>query len=66
MKYLSVGGGVMPTDKEVRITQKRFLTMLLEAEKNPAKLKEFIKAYSIEMDQEDVAFVKQEVDKEYD
>lgn len=49
----------MPTDKEMRSVQKRVLTMLLKAKEDPSRLDELIQMYSIEMEQEDVAFVKQ-------
>ena len=42
---------------EIRSTQKRFLTTLLEIEKEPEKIKSIIKKFSFEMQQEDVALV---------
>ena len=51
----------MPTSHELRSMQKRVLAMLLKAKEDPTKLDELIKLHSIEMEQEDVAFVKQEL-----
>ena len=51
----------MPTSQELRSIQKRVLAMLLKIEKDPSKAAEFIQLYSLEMEQEDVALVKQEL-----
>ena len=41
--------------------QKRMLVMLLKAEKDPAKLAEFIEMLSLEMEDEDVSHVRQKL-----
>jgi len=51
----------MPTSQELRSIQKRMLAMLLQAKQDPSRLDELIKLYSLEMEQEDVALVKQEL-----
>ena len=53
----------MPTNEEQRAIQKRVLTMLIKAEKDPSRLPELIEEYSIEMQQEDVAFVEKKLDR---
>ena len=52
----------MPTSQELRSIQKRMLAMLLQAKQDPSKLDELIKLYSLEMEQEDVAYVKQQLE----
>ena len=49
----------MSTAIELRSMQKRMLATLLKVEKDPSKLTEFIELLSLEMEQEDVALVKQ-------
>jgi len=53
----------MPTNEEQRAIQKRVLTMLIKAEKDPSRLAELIEEYSIEMQQEDVAFVEKRLNR---
>ena len=53
----------MPSNLELRAMQMRMLAMLLKAKQDPGKLDELIKMQSIEMEQEDVAFVKQELEQ---
>ena len=53
----------MSDDLWLKSTQKRTLAMLLRIEANPSEVKEFIKLYSLEMDEEDVAYVEKKLGK---
>ena len=51
----------MPPNHEQRSIQKRTLALLIKAKNNPQDINQMIKEFCIEMEQEDVALVKQEL-----
>jgi len=51
----------MPPLHEMRSIQKRTLALLKKAEQDPSKLPEIIREYSIEMEEEDVAYVEKKM-----
>ena len=51
-------------EMELRSTQKRILTMLLEIEDDPAALKRLLRTIRNEMSQEDIAVVLQSFGRE--
>ena len=49
----------MATELELRVMQKRILTMLLEIKADPSLIDRLIRNHCLEMEEEDVALIKQ-------